>query len=177
MLQYYRILGLPKNASEQEIKKAFRKMALQYHPDKNNSLSAKRKFQEITDAYNFLCGNHSEIKEPRLSPQQMADLLEKKYQDEKRKRFKVKMKTLRMHQLEMMQNSRLYKLALRIQRLVAYATIGIAIALVVIPIITFCIEFGDVRYSWDRGLYLGMIMALGGVFMYGGVYLVKNKKQ
>ncbi|MBT4774147.1 MAG: hypothetical protein HON99_00355, partial [Crocinitomicaceae bacterium] len=46
----------------------------------------------------------------------------------------------------------------------------------VIPIITFCIEFGDVRYSWDRDLYLGMIMALGGVFMYGGVYLVKNKK-
>ena len=82
-----------------------------------------------------------------------------------------------MHQLEMMQNSRLYKVALRIQRVVAYATIGVAIALVVIPIITFCVEFGDVRYSWDRGLYLGMIMALGGVFMYGGIYLVKNKKQ
>ncbi|KAL0361779.1 UNVERIFIED_CONTAM: Chaperone protein dnaJ 1, mitochondrial [Sesamum radiatum] len=49
---YYEILGISKNASRDEIKKAFHALAKKYHPDSNkNSPSAKRKFQEIRDAY------------------------------------------------------------------------------------------------------------------------------
>ncbi|XP_068637227.1 chaperone protein dnaJ 1, mitochondrial isoform X2 [Aristolochia californica] len=51
----YEILGVPKTASRDEIKKAFRELAKKYHPDRNkNNLSAKRKFQEIRDAYETL---------------------------------------------------------------------------------------------------------------------------
>ncbi|KAK0576616.1 hypothetical protein LWI29_020582 [Acer saccharum] len=49
---YYEILGVPENASRDEIKKAFHVLAKKYHPDANkNNPSAKRKFQEIRDAY------------------------------------------------------------------------------------------------------------------------------
>lgn len=52
---YYEILGISKNASRDEIKKAFHALAKKYHPDANkNNASAKRKFQEIREAYEIL---------------------------------------------------------------------------------------------------------------------------
>lgn len=51
---YYKILGISKGATEDEIKKAYRKMALKYHPDKNKSPGAEEKFKEIAEAYEVL---------------------------------------------------------------------------------------------------------------------------
>ena len=52
---YYEVLGLKKGASEDEIKKAFRKMAMKYHPDKNpGDKSAEERFKEINEAYSVL---------------------------------------------------------------------------------------------------------------------------
>lgn len=49
---YYKILGVPKDASQEEIKKAFHSLAKKYHPDTNRgNTAAKRTFQEIRDAY------------------------------------------------------------------------------------------------------------------------------
>ena len=53
-IDYYKILGVDKNASQDDIKKAFRKLARKYHPDLNpNDPSAKDKFQEINEAGNM----------------------------------------------------------------------------------------------------------------------------
>ena len=48
---YYGILGLSKTASDEEIKKAYRKKALQFHPDKNQDEKAEENFKEIGEAY------------------------------------------------------------------------------------------------------------------------------
>ncbi len=51
---YYDILGLTKGASDVQIKSAYRKLALQWHPDRNKSTEAETKFKEINEAYQVL---------------------------------------------------------------------------------------------------------------------------
>ncbi|TNM91264.1 dnaJ homolog subfamily B member 9-like [Takifugu flavidus] len=51
---YYEILGVPKDATERQIKKAFHKLALKYHPDRNKGPDAEAKFREIAEAYETL---------------------------------------------------------------------------------------------------------------------------
>lgn len=52
---YYKLLGIEKNATSEDIKKAYRKLAMQYHPDRNpGDKSAEKKFKEISEAYEVL---------------------------------------------------------------------------------------------------------------------------
>ncbi|XP_041281997.1 dnaJ homolog subfamily B member 8 [Onychostruthus taczanowskii] len=56
MVDYYKVLGLQKNASQDAIKKTYHKLALKWHPDKNpkNKEEAEKKFKEIVEAYEIL---------------------------------------------------------------------------------------------------------------------------
>ena len=51
---YYQILGLTKSSSADDIKKAYRKLAMQYHPDRNKTKEGEAKFKEVTKAYEVL---------------------------------------------------------------------------------------------------------------------------
>ena len=49
---YYEVLGVDRNADEQAIKKAYRKLAMKYHPDRNpDNKEAEEKFKEVNEAY------------------------------------------------------------------------------------------------------------------------------
>jgi hypothetical protein len=51
---YHKVLGLSPGATKKQIKSAYRQLALKYHPDRNKSAGAARRFQEITEAYDYL---------------------------------------------------------------------------------------------------------------------------
>ena len=52
---YYEVLGVSRNASDAELKKAFKKLAMKYHPDRNpDDPSANAKFKEAAEAYEIL---------------------------------------------------------------------------------------------------------------------------
>lgn len=73
MKNYYEVLGVSKSASDREIKAAYRKLALKWHPDRNKSGEATEKFKEINKAYEVL----SEPKKKQMYDQLGHDAFEK----------------------------------------------------------------------------------------------------
>ncbi len=63
---YYEVLNVPKNASKEEIKRAYRKLALEYHPDRNKSPAAEEKFKGISEAYAVLSDDEKRMQYDQL---------------------------------------------------------------------------------------------------------------
>ena len=76
-LKYFQILGIPPTDNVEAIKKAYRKMAFRFHPDKNDSADAHQKFILITEAYEVLTGQRKITGEnkskPKTEEEQMAE--------------------------------------------------------------------------------------------------------
>ena len=65
---HYKTLGLSSNASKSQIKRAYRKLAMKYHPDKNNTPQAQIIFIEINEAYSYLSDeNNQQVKKPLVT--------------------------------------------------------------------------------------------------------------
>lgn len=83
---YYEILGLKKDAAEEDIKKAYRKLAIKMHPDKNRAPAAEDAFKKVTQAYSCLSDSSKKMQydmfgeegdepvKPDLTPEQVDDM-------------------------------------------------------------------------------------------------------
>tara|TARA_B110000305_G_C19339836_1_gene588536 strand:- start:105 stop:614 length:510 start_codon:yes stop_codon:yes gene_type:complete len=74
--KYYRILELENNASNDDIKKAYRKLAIKYHPDKNpeNKEEAEEKFKKISQAYEILTNKDKYTQDPQFRQNNMPQI-------------------------------------------------------------------------------------------------------
>ena len=79
----YQVLGVDSTSTPKEIKQAYRKLSLKYHPDRNPEFDDGKKFKEISDAYQFLKNNRKKIfkRQERTAEQGHSDFW--KYQGEK----------------------------------------------------------------------------------------------
>jgi molecular chaperone DnaJ len=69
----YDVLGLSEDASQKEIRKAYRKLAMKYHPDRNKNPAAAEEFRKISEAYSVLTGK-TELKKQRRPYSWEADV-------------------------------------------------------------------------------------------------------
>jgi hypothetical protein len=72
MASYYKILGLSEGADDEQVKKAYRRLAMEFHPDKNESDEAMARFIEITEAYEALQKGITESPEKSAMPSRRA---------------------------------------------------------------------------------------------------------
>lgn len=66
-IEYYNILGIKPGATQDEIKSAYRKLAVKYHPDKNNEEGAEEMFKKISEAYQHLTNNSGCDNSPKIN--------------------------------------------------------------------------------------------------------------
>jgi len=81
MKNYYKILGVNKHSTNNDIKSSYRNLAKKYHPDVNKEQDAKKKFQSIAEAYEILSDKNKKDTYDRI----LEDIIHKKYSEEKEK--------------------------------------------------------------------------------------------
>ena len=74
---YYEILGVSPDTSQDEIKNKYRKLALKYHPDRNKSPNTAEKFKEISEAYEALSGKAKNNQSDLLDEEGVIDKIAK----------------------------------------------------------------------------------------------------
>ncbi len=106
MHRYFQILNLSPGASKDQIKKAYRKLAMRYHPDRNPGPDAQQKFLEITEAYEYLMGMRKQRKvfeKQQFSAeekQRIYEILKKEAERRAKEKYRERVRQFRKRQEE-----------------------------------------------------------------------------
>ena len=103
MKKYYQLLGLTESATDAEIKRNYRKLAFQYHPDRNSSASAQEKFILIQEAYEIVTGK-KKIPQQRVGDYSSRKTRQDESWEEKVKKARSKYEENKRHQEQVIAN-------------------------------------------------------------------------
>ncbi len=156
MSDYYKILGLPPEASVDEIKKAYRKLAYRYHPDINPSPDAKDQFILITEAYEFLISNHERIKADTESYNKVMEDWRKYRQCRSRKRATTYART----SYKDFTKSDLYKTTKILNRTTTIFSFAISIVVILYTIFGYIFRLKHPISGYDKPSIFTFIMLL-----------------
>ena len=125
MRKYYEILGLKPGATKEQVRKAYRRMAMQYHPDVNPSPDARRKFTEVLEAYEYLTGirNARGRHFSQRETQDFYDLMRKRAEERAKARYRERVRQFRKKREE--QQNREYQKAILL--LMGIALLAVAV--------------------------------------------------
>ena len=163
---YYHVLGLSPGATGKQIKSAYRKLALQYHPDRNHSKGAARKFQEITEAYDNLLSHPDEGSRDDTTFDQMADELYRRERERMKKRARVQQEK-RRQQDEYFNKPEWHDPILILRYAANGAILLFAVSAVVVPVLLAI--FGDPGSLAGTAIFILM-----GVFLL--IYIYQKRK-
>lgn len=141
--RYYRILGLPEDASLNDIKKAYRNKAKLYHPDVSKDPDANEKFIVINEAYEFLINF-------RTQPQYYSrEAVEQKYREwvmHEREKARARAAYQAKKKFEQFKKSPLYRTSLRLSNIYDWIVFGVALFLI----------FGTINGIWIQKVFYGL---------------------
>jgi hypothetical protein len=160
--KYFSILGIAPTNDEAIIKKAYRKLAFKYHPDKNNSSSAQAKFIEITEAYEIVTGTQklpSQISVPTKTPEEIRQDRIKAA----KKRYK------RSKQKEIEEELEYYKLLISGKRwkfikVFGYVSFGLALLLILDFYLPYQSINETIDYIWRHDNYISLDLKNGSYY-------------
>lgn len=157
--EYFKILGLPRTAKPDEIKKAYRFLAKKYHPDVSKEPDATRKFLEITEAYEILSNQKvletlriiSETEEER---KRNYEYYKKVAKDKARQAAEMRYEFLRKEH-EAFQQSGMYDLFLLLKYIGHFVLILVTIFFLAFPVyIAITTGFFGLFFFWIAGIFL-----------------------
>jgi curved DNA-binding protein CbpA len=184
MVNYFLILGLQTSATERDIKGAYRRLAMRYHPDKNKAQGAKERFIQVNEAYEFLSDPRLRIQHRKQLTNRVnhEDLLKRREQiyrqwaEKQRQQARRRAAANAESSFDKFAESRIYKTAMVLSNAYNYIFFAIGLLIICAPLIKYFssteqellkdpIGFGDVLIP----------LFIGGFFTYGIYYfLFKN---
>lgn len=183
MKNYYQVLEIEKDAEEREIKAAYRRLAKEYHPDRNKASNARQRFIQLTEAYQILIDDDLRksydlrIDRNRSRESQMKDKEDQyrewfnRYQQQAR----TQAETFAGSTFEEFENSPIYKTAMTLSRVYNYIFFGIGVFMVIGPFTLWYFREADLPNArpWQTLLLPSMI---GLAFTYGIYYFLFKYK-
>jgi curved DNA-binding protein CbpA len=161
---YFKILGLPPNASIEEVKKEFRLKAKQFHPDLNNSVFAKDKFIEVNEAYEYLIKYFDIVKDQKFAKK--TDNSQWIY--EQRKKARARAAYYAKKRYEDFEKSKVYKSANLVYSFFDFLYMIVGMLMISIP---FFISLEDLELEGKIATVIAAVIAVLFGFMLAGATL------
>lgn len=159
---YHKILGVEPDASKEQIKRAYHRLVLQYHPDVNKAPDAHERFLEIKDAYIQL--TRSPIIKAVYKASARPTVIKKKRTKEEQAKYERAKEDARLRQ------QGLYNLVLFTRYFIKYMTVVTGLLIAVIPVLY------SIKYSEKTIPSLILTVPLWGAGIWVMVYVIKNSK-